>query len=52
MEEERRRVLRVPQDLGSCVATPLSSARPAHLARTALDTRHHVEVQQYSSRVV
>merc|ERR1711971_1002505 len=35
------------QDIGSCVATPMSSARPAHLKRTGFNSQHTVELEQW-----
>ena len=36
-----------PQDAGSCVATPMSSARPAHLKRTGFNSQHTLELEQW-----
>ena len=35
------------QDIGSCVATPMSSARPAHLKRTGFNSQHTSELEQW-----
>ena len=35
------------QDIGSCVATPMSSARPAHLKRTGFNSQHTNELEQW-----
>ena len=35
------------QDIGSCVATPMSSARPAHLKRTGFNSQHTKELEQW-----
>jgi len=35
------------QDIGSCVATPMSSARPAHLKRTGFNSQHTLELEQW-----
>ena len=36
-----------PQDIGSCVATPMSTARPAHLKRVGFNSRHTKELEQW-----
>ena len=36
-----------PQDIGSCVATPMSTARPAHLNRVGFNSRHTKELEQW-----
>ena len=35
------------QDIGSCVATPMSSARPAHLKRTGFNSQHTMELERW-----
>jgi len=35
------------QDIGSCVATPMSSARPAHLKRTGFNSQYTLELEQW-----
>jgi cob(I)alamin adenosyltransferase len=40
-------VLSTQQDIGSCVATPPSAARPAHLARVAFSALHTAELEDW-----
>ena len=45
--EQLVRVQCILQDIGSCVATPASSAREAHLANVGLDKRHAEELEEW-----
>jgi len=43
--DQLERVQCLLQDIGSCVATPMSSARPAHLKRTGFNSQHTIELE-------
>ena len=45
--EQLVRVQCILQDIGSCVATPASSAREAHLAAVGLTDRHSKELEEW-----
>jgi len=45
--DQLERVQCLLQDAGSCVATPMSSARPAHLKRTGFNSQHTLELEQW-----
>jgi len=45
--EQLVRVQCILQDIGSCVATPLSSARESHLAGVGFSERHTKEVEEW-----
>jgi len=45
--DQLERVQCLLQDIGSCVATPMSTARPAHLKRVGFNSRHTKELEQW-----
>jgi len=45
--DQLERVQCLLQDIGSCVATPMSSARPAHLKRTGFNSQHTSELERW-----
>lgn len=42
-----QRIQCILQDVNACIATPPSSAREAHLAKTEFDSRHVLEVEEW-----
>jgi len=42
-----QRVQCILQDIGSCVATPASSARTSHLEKTAFNSRHTADLEEW-----
>jgi len=45
--EQLQRVQCILQDIGSCVATPLSSARDSHLVKVGFSSRHTSELEEW-----
>jgi len=48
--EQLQRVQCILQDIGSCIATPPSSARESHLELTAFNSRHTTDLEEWIDR--